>query len=174
MIVLVLGGARSGKSAAAEAISGQLRQPVTYLATVEHDGADADLTARVAAHQARRPASWKTEQADPVLAEHVARLSGTVLLDSLGPWVALNRPSSAALEALGRAIANRGGDTVVVSDEVGMSVHPSTAAGRDFRDRLGSANAAVASVADHVLLVVAGRVLRTDPLDVAALTGHAP
>lgn len=171
MIVLVLGGARSGKSAAAEAIAGERRQPVTYLATVTDDGSDPDLTARVETHQARRPASWITVQAEPGLADHVARLTGTLLLDSLGPWVALTRPDVASLDALTRALATRDGDTVVVSDEVGMSVHPSTALGREFRDELGSANAAVAAVADHVLLVVAGRVLRTEPFDVAALLG---
>ena len=171
MIVLVLGGARSGKSAAAEAIAAELEQPVTYLATVTDDGSDADLTARVAAHQARRPASWSTVQAEPRLAEHVSRLTGTLLLDSLGPWVALARPDTPALSSLARALTTRAGDTVVVSDEVGMSVHPSTTLGREFRDELGSANAAVASVADSVLLVVAGRVLRTEPLDVASLIG---
>lgn len=171
MIVLVLGGARSGKSAAAEAIAAVLTQPVTYLATVTDDGSDADLAARVAAHRSRRPASWTTVQAEPRLGEHVARLSGTLLLDSFGPWVALARPDAAALDALAQALTTRDGHTVVVSDEVGMSVHPSTALGREFRDELGSANAAVASVADSVLLVVAGRVLRTEPLDVASLLG---
>lgn len=171
MIVLVLGGARSGKSAAGEAIAAELGQPVTYLATVTDDGSDADLTARIAAHRIRRPAAWTTVQALPDLADHVARLAGTLLLDSLGPWVALNRPDAAALGALAEALAHRDGDTVVVSDEVGMSVHPSTAVGRAFRDELGSANAAIAGVADHVLLVVAGRVLRTDPLDVGSLIG---
>ena len=174
MIVLVLGGARSGKSAAAETIAAELGQPVTYLATVTDDGSDADLTSRVAAHQARRPASWTTVQAEPQLGEHVARLPGTLLLDSLGPWVALTRPSTTDLDALSQALSTRDGDAVVVSDEVGMSVHPSTALGREFRDELGSANAAVGSVADQVLLVVAGRVLRTEPLDVASLIGGGP
>ena len=171
MIVLVLGGARSGKSAAAEVIAGKLRQPVTYLATLTDAGSDPDLTSRIEAHRARRAASWTTVQAEHQLAAHVARLSGTLLLDSLGPWVALTRPDASSLDALARALANRDGDSVVVSDEVGMSVHPSTVLGREFRDELGSANAAVASVADHVLLVVAGRVLRTESLDVASLIG---
>ena len=172
MIVLVLGGARSGKSAAAEAIAAELGDPVTYLATVRDDGSDADLAARVAAHQARRPPSWTTLQAEPHLREQVTRLTGTLLLDSLGPWVAMTRPDAESLDALAQALTTRDGDTVVVSDEVGMSVHPSTALGREFRDALGSANAAVARVADSVLLVVAGRVLRTEPLDVASLLGR--
>ena len=54
------------------------------------------------------------------------------------------------------------GDVIVVSDEVGLGVHPSTEAGRRFRDALGLVNQAVAAVADEVLLVVAGRALRLD------------
>jgi adenosyl cobinamide kinase/adenosyl cobinamide phosphate guanylyltransferase len=59
-------------------------------------------------------------------------------------------------------LTERRGDTVVVSEEVGMGVHPSSEAGRHFRDELGSLNQAVASVADRVLFVVAGRALRLD------------
>ncbi len=62
-------------------------------------------------------------------------------------------------DALCHALAHRDGPTVVVSEEVGLGVHPSTEAGRAFRDVLGDVNRAVADVADEVLLVVAGRVL---------------
>ena len=58
---------------------------------------------------------------------------------------------------------HRDGDTVVVSEEVGLGVHPSTAAGQQFRDALGELNQAVAGVADEVVLVVAGRALRLEP-----------
>jgi adenosyl cobinamide kinase/adenosyl cobinamide phosphate guanylyltransferase len=57
------------------------------------------------------------------------------------------------------ALRGRSGDTVVVSEEVGLGVHPSSEVGRKFRDVLGTANQAVAELADRVLLVVAGRVL---------------
>jgi len=61
--------------------------------------------------------------------------------------------------ALCSALVERQGDSVVVSDEVGLGVHPSTSTGRQFRDALGSLNQAVSSVADRTYLVVAGRVL---------------
>jgi adenosyl cobinamide kinase/adenosyl cobinamide phosphate guanylyltransferase len=64
--------------------------------------------------------------------------------------------------ALCAAMTGRGADTVVVSEEVGLGVHPATEEGRRFRDALGTLNQAVAAVADEVLLVVAGRILRLD------------
>ena len=87
-------------------------------------------------------------------------LRGTVLVDSLGPWVSSSTDMEVDADALCAALVERHGDTVVVSEEVGLSVHPSTAAGRRFRDVLGLVNQAVAARADEVLLVVAGRTLR--------------
>jgi adenosylcobinamide kinase/adenosylcobinamide-phosphate guanylyltransferase len=58
------------------------------------------------------------------------------------------------------ALTSRDGDAIVVSEEVGLGVHPSSEAGRRFRDALGDVNRAIADVADEVLLVIAGRVLR--------------
>ena len=81
-------------------------------------------------------------------------------LDSLGPWVALNGEDGTVDSAtLCRALTERNGDSVVVSEEVGLGVHPSSAAGRQFRDALGTINQDVAEVADQVLLIVAGRAL---------------
>jgi adenosyl cobinamide kinase/adenosyl cobinamide phosphate guanylyltransferase len=172
VIVLVMGGARSGKSAAAEAIASALPQPVTYLATLLDDGSDSDLSERVRAHRARRPADWSTVEAGADLSAQVLAMSGTLLIDSLGPWVASRRPSEAVLAALADALTARAGNTVIVSDEVGMSVHPPSAAGREFRDELGLANAAIAAAADEVLFVVAGRVLCTEPLNAAAVVSR--
>jgi adenosyl cobinamide kinase/adenosyl cobinamide phosphate guanylyltransferase len=84
---------------------------------------------------------------------------GTVLLDALGPWVAGHDRFAVDVHALLDALSHRSGDTIVVSEEVGLGVHPSTEAGRQFRDALGDVNRAVADVADEVFLVVAGRVL---------------
>jgi adenosyl cobinamide kinase/adenosyl cobinamide phosphate guanylyltransferase len=86
-----------------------------------------------------------------------------VLVDALGPWVAASPGMIADAAALCAAMTGRGADTVVVSEEVGLGVHPATAEGRHFRDALGILNQAVAAVADEVLLVVAGRILRLDP-----------
>jgi adenosyl cobinamide kinase/adenosyl cobinamide phosphate guanylyltransferase len=155
---LVLGGARSGKSAVAERLAGA--GSVTYVATGVP--ADEGMAARIAAHRARRPAAWATlETADLVGA--FDGLAGTVLVDSLTAWVAAAPGFAVDVDALTGALAGLAGRAVVVSDEVGLGVHPSTDAGRRFRDALGLVNQAVAAVADEVLLVVAGRVLRLEP-----------
>ena len=161
MITLVLGGARSGKSAIAEQLAADLGDDVTYVATATVDPADDDFADRVAAHRARRPPTWRTVEAGPDLPDVVAGLQGAVLVDSLGTWVAAchDRAQEPDTAALCTTLTSRDGPTVVVSEEVGMGVHPSTDVGRRFRDTLGALNAAVAEIADDVWLVVAGRML---------------
>ncbi len=161
MITLVLGGARSGKSVVAERLVAGHGSPVTYVATLDV-GDDADLAARVERHQARRSPEWRTVQAAAGLPEVLRTVAGSVLVDSLGPWVGAAPAMEVDAEALCSALAERDGDTVVVSEEVGLSVHPSTAEGRRFRDALGALNQAVAARADEVLLVVAGCALRLE------------
>ncbi len=166
MITLVLGGTRSGKSAVAEELAARHEPPVTYVATMVTAG-DAELEARVAAHRRRRDPAWVTLEAGDDLAGLIGTLRGTVLVDSLGPWVAAiatgtggSRSGDGADGAsLCDALRTRAGDTVVVSDEVGMSVHPSTEEGRRFQDTLGAVNRTVSAAADRVYLVVAGRPL---------------
>lgn len=160
MITLVLGGARSGKSAVAEALASRLPAPVTYLATTVADPADADLSERIVIHRARRPAAWATVEASSTEVAAVLRATtGAVLVDSLGAWVAGAPDLAVDTQELCGALRSRDGDSVVVTDEVGLGVHPSSELGRRFRDVLGEVNQAVAGVADEVLLVVAGRVL---------------
>jgi adenosylcobinamide kinase/adenosylcobinamide-phosphate guanylyltransferase len=159
VIVLVLGGARSGKSGHAEHVAASLPDPVSYVATACIEG-DADLAARVAEHRARRPASWTTIESGLDLPAVLRATTGTVLLDALGPWLAAAPDLTVDAGALCDALTMRAGDTLVVSEEVGLGVHPATAAGRRFRDALGELNQAVAAVADEVVLVVAGRALR--------------
>jgi adenosyl cobinamide kinase/adenosyl cobinamide phosphate guanylyltransferase len=164
VITLVLGGARSGKSAVAEELTRRLRGPVTYVATADVDPQDADHMARVAAHRARRDSGWATIEAGAsALADVVRSTEGALLVDSLGTWVSGHRGLDPDVPALCAALSARGGDTVVVSEEVGLGVHPSSEVGRRFRDVLGEVNVAVAAVADVVLLVVAGRVLPLEP-----------
>ncbi len=164
--VLVLGGSRSGKSAHAEALLAG-RDAVTYLATSAAAGDDAEWTARVAAHRARRPASWTTvETTEPA---DLLR-DGAVLLDSVTTWVAAlmdqtgvwaDEPGagdrlSARCEALLGAWTATPAHVVAVSDEVGLGVVPETRAGRLFRDVLGTVNQRLAATADEVWFVVAG------------------
>lgn len=160
MITLILGGARSGKSTAAERLAAHRPGPVTYVATAAVDPADGDHLERIRRHQARRDPSWTTVEATGAQAVAALRsISGTVLMDSLGTWLTGHLALDADLRALCTALVGRSGDTIVVSEEVGLGVHPSSELGQRFRDALGEANLAVAEIADEVVLVVAGRVL---------------
>ena len=159
MITLVLGGTRSGKSAVAEALAARRGGPVLYVATGSASD-DPDMAERIARHRERRPAGWSTVEAGAALADAlVTHPTGTVLVDALGTWVAAHPDLDPDVDGLLVALAQRRGDTVLVSDEVGLGVHPSTEVGRRFRDVLGQVNTAVAAAADDVLFVIAGRVL---------------
>jgi adenosyl cobinamide kinase/adenosyl cobinamide phosphate guanylyltransferase len=159
VITLVLGGARSGKSEVAERLAADGRG-VVYVATATVPEGDADMAARVDAHRRRRPASWHTVECGADLVGAVrADVESTLLVDSLGTWVAAVDGFAVDAGALCDALQMRRGDAIVVSEEVGLGVHPSSDAGRRFRDALGALNRAVADAADRVLLVVAGQVL---------------
>lgn len=168
MIVLVLGGTRSGKSAVAEGMAARLAGPegaVTYLATAQLDRRDADHAARIDAHRARRPASWTTiECPDPAAVPGALRgTAGVVLLDSLGTWVTGHPDLDPDPAPLVAALRARSDPTVLVSEEVGLAPHAPTPLGRRFADALGAVNQAVSAVADHALLVVAGRAVALPP-----------
>jgi adenosyl cobinamide kinase/adenosyl cobinamide phosphate guanylyltransferase len=142
-----------------ETLAAGLSSSVTYVATTV--APDAEMAERVAAHRARRPAGWSTVEVGQGedLGAVLRRLSGTALVDSLGAWLAGAASFAVDGDRLCSDIAARPGDTVVVTDEVGLGVHPSSEMGRQFRDELGALNQLVAAAADEVLLVVAGRVL---------------
>jgi adenosylcobinamide kinase/adenosylcobinamide-phosphate guanylyltransferase len=164
--VLVLGGARSGKSAHAETLVRD-REDVTYLATSAPVPGDDEWARRVAAHRARRPAGWTTVE---TTAPSDLLRSGTVLVDSVTTWVAAlmdetgvwaGEPGAAErlaarCDALVNAWTMTPAHVVAVSDEVGLGVVPETASGRLFRDTLGAVNQRLAGTADEVWFVVAG------------------
>jgi adenosylcobinamide kinase/adenosylcobinamide-phosphate guanylyltransferase len=164
--VLVLGGVRAGKSAYASARAAELGGRVAFVATAE--AGDAEMAARIARHRAARPPGWATIEAPIALADAVAGLEGkadVVVVDCLNLWVAnlLARtpalPDEALLVEAGRLadpVARRFAGLLVVSNEVGWGVHPTTALGRRFRDALGLVNQTVARAADEVVLLVAG------------------
>jgi adenosyl cobinamide kinase/adenosyl cobinamide phosphate guanylyltransferase len=159
-VTLVLGGARSGKSEFAERVAGELGTGVTYLATAVLDPSDPDHQRRIEAHRARRPSTWTTREVGAELADALRDVRGPVLVDSLGTWITAFADFGADPAPLCKALIERDGHTVVVSEEVGFGVHPETELGRRFRDALGDVNQAVATVAGDAFLVVAGRPLR--------------
>jgi adenosyl cobinamide kinase/adenosyl cobinamide phosphate guanylyltransferase/NaMN:DMB phosphoribosyltransferase len=166
--VLVLGGIRSGKSEYAESLVTTATE-VRYVATATPSVDDPGWTARIDEHRARRPESWQTEETGTEpgrLAELLAELKPdqTVLVDDLGGWVAGllagGDEGHGAVRALVAAVRDCAGRVILVSPEVGLSVHPPTEAGLAFADALGSANRALAEVCDTVVLVVAGQPIR--------------
>lgn len=167
--LLVLGGARAGKSAFALARARRAADAgarVAFVATAE--AGDAEMAARIARHRVERPRGWQTVEEPLALALALADLGGQadlVVVDCLTLWVAnlLGREPALGDDALGRevtclteALAGRRFDVVLVSNEVGWGVHPETPVGRRFRDALGFVNQAVARAAGEVVLVVAG------------------
>ena len=162
-VSLVLGGTRSGKSTIAERLVAELASrgggTVTYVATASVT--DEEMARRVAAHRARRPTTWRTVElaSSAELPAVLAQLDGSVLVDSLGTWVASAPDLDVDAQALVHALKVRSGSTVLVSEEVGLAVHPATAVGRAFVDALGHLNQTMAAMAERVLLVVAGRAL---------------
>ena len=167
MIALFLGGANSGKSRAAELRAAQLGAELTYLATWRRrSGApDPEMEGRVARHRTRRPSTWSVRELrdGEALGDVLRGLRGPVLVDALGTWVAAAPGFEVDVADLCAALGFRDGSTIVVSDEVGMGVHPSTTVGRAFREAMGPLNEAVASIADEAWLVVAGRLLSLHP-----------
>jgi adenosyl cobinamide kinase/adenosyl cobinamide phosphate guanylyltransferase len=159
VITLVIGGVRSGKSELGARLAARPGEPVTVVVPTTFP-TDPDLAARVQAHQARRPPSWTTLECGTALPAALATTAGPALVDSLGTWLAESPRFDVDAAALLDALATRAGPTVLVTEEVGLSVHPPTETGRRFADALGALNAAVAAIADEALLTVAGRVVR--------------
>lgn len=186
-LVLITGGARSGKSRAAEALArtrSQDGQPVVV--AVFASESDAEMTDRIARHRADRPSGFTVIEATGS-AEWVAGVAPEALLlvDCLGTcmgramleaWERTAEPGSDmthaaelpagfetafhdSSESLVDALIARAGDTIVVSNEVGSGIVPAFATGRVFRDELGRANALLSGRADAAYCAVAGRLL---------------
>jgi len=169
---LVLGGARSGKSAHAEGLLPAT--DATYVATARTDPTDDEWTARIAAHRSRRPAGWRTVELldprslapllaapppGPLLVDDLATWL-TALLDDTGGWDGDVAAAAAECTRLVDAVAATRAELVLVSAEVGLGVVPATRSGRLFRDQLGTLNADLARVCTEVVLLVAGIPLR--------------
>ncbi|GBR04894.1 bifunctional adenosylcobinamide kinase/adenosylcobinamide-phosphate guanylyltransferase [Asaia siamensis] len=158
--ILVLGGARSGKSRHAEALVTAQAGPWRYVATGR--AWDDEMRARIALHRAQRGAGWETIEAPLDL---VSALHGSqpVLIDCLTLWLTNlildEHDIEAATESLLDTLRQRAALTVLVGNEVGLGIVPENALARRFRDEAGLLHQKLAHEARRVLFVAAGCVL---------------
>jgi adenosylcobinamide kinase/adenosylcobinamide-phosphate guanylyltransferase len=174
MLTLLIGGARSGKSRAAESLClGSDR--VAYIATARAE--DEEMRARIVRHRQDRPAHWKTFE-EPLeivtLLQKLRQEYDVLLLDCLTVWLSnslyhfrrhpLNEIENRVLAQLQEIVATASrAHLIVVSNEVGAGIVPTTKVGRIFRDLQGLANQRVAAAADRVLMMVAGIPIQIKP-----------
>jgi adenosylcobinamide kinase/adenosylcobinamide-phosphate guanylyltransferase len=178
-LVLIIGGARSGKSRLAEQLAAASGRAVLYAATLEPG--DDEMVRRISAHRSRRPADWQTIEAPLDLVGALrdeARPGTTVLIDCLTVWIsnlllrqypaagAASADAEAAQVTIMAAIddllswyADADVTLIVVSNEVGAGLVPPYPLGRLYRDVLGTVNQRLAAVADRVFSVTAGLAL---------------
>lgn len=174
MRTLVLGGARSGKSAHAERLAEASGKAVIYLATAQ--ARDDEMAARIAHHRQQRPANWRTIEEPLALGHAIAAHSAPhtlLLIDCLTVWVSnllfadgLAFPEIGPITApptfvrqrslLLQALQQAGGDIVLVSNEVGMGIIPQGAITRWYVDEAGRLNQAVAALCERAVWVAAG------------------
>jgi adenosylcobinamide kinase/adenosylcobinamide-phosphate guanylyltransferase len=159
LLELVVGGARSGKSAHAErqALATGLR--CVYVATAQaHDD---EMARRIAHHRARRPADWRTVEAPLDLAAALRREAADdacLLVDCLTLWLSnlILAERADEIDTLLAALPALPGRVILVSNEVGWGIVPENALARRFRDEQGRLNQRVAELAGRVTLVAAG------------------
>ncbi len=162
-LTLLIGGARSGKSDLAVQIGLRHSGPVTFIATAQRF--DDDMARRIERHQADRP-DWPTVEAPVELRRALSDVANDhlVIIDCLTLWVSnmmLEEWTDEAVHeyatATAVAAAERIAPTVVVTNEVGLGIHPTNELGRQYRDLLGRINRIWAGAAGTTLFLVAGR-----------------
>jgi adenosylcobinamide kinase / adenosylcobinamide-phosphate guanylyltransferase len=169
-LIFIIGGTRSGKSRHAEGLAQAISAETLYVATARPG--DDEMRARIAAHQAARPAGFRTLETETNLASALAAAAkpgGTVLIDCLTLLVSnLIGADDTGFEArvedeiseLIDFITGQTGTFIIVSSEVGLGIVPENALTRRYRDALGTVNQRVAANADEVYFMVAGQPLR--------------
>ena len=168
---LILGGARSGKSAYAENLATHSQLAVTYIATAQVY--DDEFGARVQHHKNRRPASWALVEEPHYLAQTLERLAAPnqcLIVDCLTLWLAqwicadCNPPKESSWQAERKALLallpSLHGTIILVSNEVGMGIVPIGEINRQFQDEQGRLNQAVASLCNQATFVAAGLPLK--------------
>jgi adenosylcobinamide kinase / adenosylcobinamide-phosphate guanylyltransferase len=165
-LVLLIGGARSGKSQLALRLASARAESVVFIATGE--AGDTEMRQRIERHRRERPASWQTIEEPLRLLDAIllAEDAGCVVVDCLTLWTAnalaeYGAPGTEArAAAAAAAAATRPGLTIAVTNDVGAGIVPRLALARAYRDLLGRVNTIWAEAADQALLLLAGRVLR--------------
>jgi adenosylcobinamide kinase / adenosylcobinamide-phosphate guanylyltransferase len=166
--LLVLGGARSGKSRYAQRLAEASGRHPVLIATAE--AGDAEMAGRIAGHAAARDARWVLVEEPVALAEALrreARADRIVVVDCVTLWLGKVLLSgldpSSAMQDLAETVRNLHGPVIFVSNEVGGGIVPDNALARAFRDAQGLLNQALAEVCEAVVLVSAGIALRLKP-----------
>ncbi len=161
VLTLVLGGARSGKSAYAERLVEEAGGTCVYLATAT--AGDREMGERIARHQARRGRHWITVEEPLDLAQALAAAAGpgrAVLVDCLTLWLSnllvAGRDIARERERLMQVLPGLDGALVLVSNEVGLGIVPENALARRFRDEAGWLHQAIAAHASSVVFMAAG------------------
>jgi adenosylcobinamide kinase/adenosylcobinamide-phosphate guanylyltransferase len=165
-ITLVLGGARSGKSAYAESLAVRHKGPKLYIATAQ--AFDDEMQARIEQHRRQRSgAGWETVEAPFDLAGILRDCAGGgrfILIDCVTIWIGnlMHKQLAVApyVDKLCSVLTAMQGTIVIVSNETGLGIVPDNAMARSFRDEAGRANQAIAKIADDVVFVAAGLPLR--------------
>lgn len=163
--LLVLGGARSGKSRHAQAVAESAAGSHVFIATAQ--AFDAEMADRIERHRRDRDSRWRTVEAPVDLGDSIARHDGAdavVLVDCLTLWASnlllAGGDVAAAGGALCEVVAALRGRVIFVSNEVGFGIVPDNALARRFRDAAGELNQRIAAICSSVDLVVAGLPLR--------------
>lgn len=166
--LLVIGGARSGKSRFAETLAARDGRAVTLMATAQ--AGDDEMAARIAHHKAMRPPGFSVVEEPLHLVANLAALAGEdriIIVDCLTLWLTNILLAGWDVEAEGTRLADAlveaKGPVILVSNEVGLGIVPHTALGRSFRDAQGRLNTRIAEVSDGVVMMVAGLSLWLKP-----------
>jgi adenosylcobinamide kinase/adenosylcobinamide-phosphate guanylyltransferase len=159
--MLVLGGARSGKSRFAQSLAERSGLRKVFVATGQ--AFDNEMSERIARHRTERDAGWETCEEPLALAEILHAKTGedaVVLVDCLTLWLSnillAEHDVEGEVSVLSRAVETAHGPLILVSNEVGYGIVPDTPLGRAFRDAQGRLNQAMAAICDGVVLVTAG------------------
>ena len=163
-IILITGGARSGKSVRAEARASAFAGKPVYIATAQ--ALDTEMRERIARHRARRGNEWIEHETplELVPALKATDGGGARLVDCLTLWLSnllhAQRDWLKETERLAESLRAQKSPVVLVTNEVGLGIVPDNALARQFRDAAGAMNQAIARAADEVELVVAGLPVR--------------